>query len=391
MLEEQLKSRIEFLRNLRIFKKASDSELRDLASNLSDQVIHEGVRVFSKGDEANNLFIIAKGSVKIHDGEHILNIVGKGHVFGEYSLFHTHLRTASVTTLETTFLLKLSQGDFKSLLKKNPEIQMAVIESLVDTIAVQNQLEKELAEKKDELELKQIELEKAIRSKDRFFSLVAHDLRSPLSSLSSYLNLLINSNLLSREDITTYASEIQHSIENVVEMLNNLLNWAISETGEWQVKAEVFPIVNSITTVINLYRSLAVKRKITIENKTDDPDLLVSADRNSVDVILRNLVSNAIKYSPENSAIQLKAEKDGAFVTLSVRDYGYGMNEETIAKLFSIDIKNKIGESGNNSGTGLGLILSKEFAEKNKGSLYFESELNKGTVFYVKLPLAATP
>lgn len=384
MQVEQLKSRVEFLKNLRIFKKASDVELIDLATSLSDQVVHEGVKIICKGDEANNMFIIAKGRVKIHDGEHVLNEVGSGHVFGEYSLFHTHTRTASVTTLETTYLLKLGQSDFKDLLKKNPDIQMSVIESLVDTIAVQNQLEKELAKKNIQIEKQKKELEKAIKTKDRFFSLVAHDLRSPLSSLSSYLNLLINSSELSREEIKKYASEIQGSIENVVEMLNNLLNWAVSETGEWQIKAKNFNILTSLERVVDLYQSLADKKNISLINNAQD--LSVFADNNSVDVIMRNIVSNAIKYTPKGGKIEINTNLEGTYCVISIKDNGLGMDEATKKNLFNIDIKNKIGDSNEQSGTGLGLLLSKDFAEKNNGFLSFETELNNGTTFYVKLP-----
>lgn len=384
MLDEQLKSRIEFLRNLRIFKKASDKELEGLANSLSDQIVHEGGKIICKGDVAENMFIIAKGRVKIHDGKHILNEVGKGHVFGEYSLFHTHFRTASVTTLETTYLLKLSQSDFKKLLKKNPDVQMAVIESLIDTIAVQNRLEKELAEKNKQIEIQKKELEKAIKTKDRFFSLVAHDLRSPLSSLSSYLNLLINSDLLSREEIANYASEIQNSVENVVEMLNNLLNWAVSETGEWQMNAKSYSISDSLERVVELYQSLADKKGIQLVNKSKP--LKVFADANSVDVIIRNLVSNAIKYTPPKGVIELNSKKEGDFVIISVKDNGIGMDKPTIENLFSIEIKNKNSAGRTQSGTGLGLLLSKEFAEKNGGSIYFESEVNEGSTFIVSLP-----
>jgi len=384
MQVEQLKSRTEFLKNLRIFKKASDLELRDLATSLSDQVVHKGEQIICKGDEANNMFIIAKGRVKIHDGEHVLNEVGKGHVFGEYSLFHTHTRTASVTTTETTYLLKLSQNDFKQLLKKNPDIQMSVIESLVDTIAVQNQLEKELAEKNIQIEIQKKELEKAIRTKDRFFSLVAHDLRSPLSSLSSYLNLLINSSELSRDEIKKYASEIQESVENVVEMLNNLLNWAVSETGEWQIKAKEFNILSSVERVIDLYQSIADKKKISLVNNASP--FTVKADNNSVDVIMRNLVSNAIKYTQNGGKIVLSTSKKGDAVVISVEDNGRGMDEHTISNLFNIEIKSKFGDNSQQGGTGLGLLLSKEFAEKNEGNLSFETELNKGTTFFLRLP-----
>jgi len=381
MVDEQLQSRIDFLRNVRIFRKASNTELVHLASTLSDQIVHKGEKIICKGDIANNMFIIAKGRVKIHDGDHVFNEVGRGHVFGEYSLFHTHTRTASVTTLETTYLLKLSQSDFKKLLNHNQDIQLGIIESLIDTIAIQNELEKELAKKKDQIEIQKKELEKAIKTKDRFFSLLAHDLRSPLSTLGSYLNLIINSELLTREEIVKYASDIQVSVENVVEMLNNLLNWAISETGEWNMKLKNFNIIPSITKVIELYNDPALKNNITITNNTNP--FIVYADQNSLDVILRNLLSNAIKYTPKNGNITLESKGEGDFIIISVSDNGKGMDKETIANLFSIDIKDR--RSNQEAGTGLGLLLSKEFAEKNGGSLYFDSKVNLGSTFYIKL------
>ena len=384
MLEEQLKTRIDFLKNLRIFKKASVEELSEFAASLSDVVAHKDQKVICKGDEAKNMFIVAKGRVKIHDGEYIYSEVGKGHVFGEYSLFNTHKRTASVTTLETTYLLKISQKDFKKLLEKNPAIQLSIINSLVGTIATQNALEKELAEKKTQIEIQKKELEKAIQTKDRFFSLLAHDLRSPLSTLASYLNLLITSELLSREEIIEFAKKIQSSVENVVDMLDKLLNWAVSETGEWKMNPENFSINTSIERSAKLYREIANNKKITISLFSSP--YKVFADQTSVEVVIRNLLSNAIKYTPKKGSIEVSAEEKGDQIIISFKDNGMGMDEDTIASLFNIDIKNKSKRRNNESGTGLGLILSKEFAEKNEGSLRFESKLNVGSTFYLTLP-----
>ncbi len=384
MLDEQLKTRIDFLKNLRIFKKASENELADLASSLSDMVVHKDEGIICKGDIAQNMFIIAKGKVKIHNGEHIYREVGKGHVFGEYSLFNTHFRTASVTTLETTYLLKISQEEFKNLLEKNPAIQLSIINSLVGTIAIQNELEKELAEKKTQIEKQKKELEKAIQTKDRFFSLLAHDLRSPLSTLSSYLNLLINSELLSREEIIEFATKIQSSVENVVDMLDKLLNWAVSETGDWTMNPQNFSIYTSLEKATNLYKEVANKKNISI--KLISTDLEVFADQNSVEVVIRNLLSNAIKYTREKGTIEINAIEEDKNIIISFKDNGIGMGKDTITSLFSIDIKNKNKKRNNESGTGLGLILSKEFAKKNGGSLHFESDLDKGSIFYFTLP-----
>jgi signal transduction histidine kinase len=386
MLDEQLKTRIDFLKQLRIFKKASIEDLRDLAESLSDKVVHKDEKIICKGDEAKNMFIVARGRVKIHDGDYIYQEVGKGHVFGEYSLFNTHQRTASVTTLETTYLLKISQDEFKLLLEKNPAIQLSIIKSLVGTIAIQNELEKELAEKTKQIEKQKLELEKAIKTKDRFFSLLAHDLRSPLSTLSSYLNLLITSELLTREEIIDFAKKIQSSVENVVDMLDKLLNWAVTETGEWQMSPQNFNIDSSIEKASKLYREIANKKNITVDFSVGDNE--VFADQNSIEVVIRNLLSNAIKYTPKNGSIIIKSETNNGDIMVSFKDNGVGMDKEVIDSLFSIDIKNKSKKRNNESGTGLGLILSKEFAEKNGGALHFESELEKGSTFYFTIPKA---
>ena len=363
---------------------ASAKELMELSKSLSERIEPKGKSIIYKGDKGRNLFIIADGKVKIHDEDHVYNTVGKGHVFGEYSLFHTEIRTASVTALETTRLLALSQETFKVLCKNNPAIQIAITDSLVETIAEQNRMEKELALKNKQIEEQKEELEKAINIKNRFFSLIAHDLRSPLSSLSSYLNLLIDSNLLSKQEISEYATDLKKSVNNVNDMLDNLLNWAVSKTDEWSIKPEIIDLKKSITHVMELYQSVAAQKNIALINKSKSS--LIFADENSIDVVLRNLISNAIKYTNKGGQVSVSVDETEKYVVVSVEDNGIGMGPEIRDNLFNLERKNRPRGTDNEKGTGLGLILSKEFAEKNNGYLKFESTPGKGTTVNFYLP-----
>jgi signal transduction histidine kinase len=384
MNDEQLNQRVNLLRKALIFKMGSDRELKELSKSLVERVVPKNEEIILKGTKGENLFIVVDGMVKIHDDDHVYNISGKGHVFGEYSLFHTEIRTATVTALETTHLLVLSQKNFKKLLSDNKEIQHAVSESLVETIAVQNRMEKELVIKNKLIAQQKDELQKTINIKNRFFSLIAHDLRSPLSSLSSYLNMLIDSNVLSKKEISEYAVDLKKSVSNVNGMLDNLLNWAVSETGDWNIKSSVFNIKNAVDRNVELYHTVAKQKSISLINRSKSVNIV--ADENSVDVVLRNLISNGIKYTHKGGEVEISVDDTDEYVVVSVKDNGIGISDEIKEKLYRLDGKHKPKGTDNEKGSGLGLILCKEFAEKNNGFLKFESELGKGTTFKFYLP-----
>jgi signal transduction histidine kinase len=167
-------------------------------------------------------------------------------------------------------------------------------------------------------------------------------------------------------------------------MLDNLLNWAVSKTHDWSIKPEVFDINISITNVHELYHSVASQKNITLLNQSKSS--MIFADKNSVDVVLRNLISNAIKYSNNGGEVVVSVKEDEKYVIVSVKDNGIGMDSKIMESLYSLERKNRPRGTDNEKGTGLGLILSKEFAEKNNGFLKFDSTLNKGTTFYFYLP-----
>ena len=384
MNDEQLNQRVSLLRNALIFKMGSDKELIELSKSLVERVVPKNETIIHKGDKGENLFIVVEGKVKIHDEEHVYNISGKGHVFGEYSLFHTEIRTATVTTMEKTQLLVLSQKKFKKLLAENDDIQHAVNESLVETIAVQNRMEKELTIKNKLIAQQKDQLQKTINIKNRFFSLIAHDLRSPFSSLSSYLNMLIDSNVLSKKEISEYAIDLKKSVSNVNGMLDNLLNWAVSETGDWNIQSKDFDIKDAIDRNVELYHTVAKQKNINLINNSKS--VMIVADENSIDVVLRNLISNGIKYTHKGGEVEISVDISSEYVIVLIRDSGIGISDEIKERLFNLDGKHKPRGTENEKGTGLGLILCKEFAEKNDGFLRYESEIGKGTTFRFYLP-----
>ena len=384
MNDEQLNQRVSLLRNVRIFKMGSDKELQELSKSLVARVAIKDEIIIEKGTKGENLFIVVDGKVKIHDDDHVYNISGSGHVFGEYSLFHTEIRTATVTALETTHLLVLNQKTFKNLLDNILYIQNSFNESFVETIAEQNQIEKELAIQNALIEKQKDQLEKTINIKNRFFSLIAHDLRSPLSSLSSYLNLLINSNVLSKHEISEYAADLKKSVSNVNGMLDNLLNWAVSETGDWNIQTNVFDIKDAIDRNVELYHTIAKQKNIKLIHNSKSVNII--ADENSVDVVLRNLISNGIKYTQKGGEVEVSVDDSDEYVIFTVKDNGIGISDEIKERLFNLDGKHKPRGTDNEKGSGLGLILCKEFAEKNNGFLQFESEIGKGTSFKFYLP-----
>lgn len=238
-----------------------------------------------------------------------------------------------------------------------------------------------------ELEKAQSELKQVIAQKDKFFSIIAHDLRGPFTGFISLSELLTEAyESLDKDEIKQIAESMNSAAKKLFEFLENLLEWSRSQMGRIQYNPTIIDLSDLFDRVISLFKDTAKNKKIEIVKEIDDK-IFIKADNYMTNTILRNLLSNAIKFSFENSKIILSAKIQDDSALISVKDFGLGMNEEAKQKVFRIDTKYSTPGTANETGTGLGLILCKELAEKQHGSLYFESELNKGTTFYLKLPL----
>jgi signal transduction histidine kinase len=226
-------------------------------------------------------------------------------------------------------------------------------------------------------------------TKDKFFSIISHDLKGPLNSLTSFSSLLINhTDSLSKDEIRMLAKDLDKSLKNLFALLENLLEWSRSQTGNIEFKFEPFNLAALLQQNKELLLAQARNKKIAIET-THDAALVVSAHRHSVNTVVRNLISNAIKFTPENGCITLSMALKENEVVVSVADTGVGMPAEVLQKLFRIDTKHTTKGTADEKGTGLGLILCKDFVEKNGGRIWVESTVGKGSVFSFTLPYAA--
>lgn len=236
------------------------------------------------------------------------------------------------------------------------------------------------------LTVQQTELQELNATKDKFFSIISHDLKGPLNSLSSFSNLLINyTDSLSKEEIQTFAKDFDKSLKNLFALLENLLEWSRSQTGNIDFTPDRFEICAILESNKDLLESQAKIKSIWIQSVARS-ELYIDAHKNSINTVVRNLISNAIKFTQEGGRIELDARKKGNEVIISVADTGVGMSEAVINRLFRIDAKHSTKGTANEKGTGLGLILCKEFIEKNGGRIWVESKEGEGTIFFFALP-----
>lgn len=223
-------------------------------------------------------------------------------------------------------------------------------------------------------------------TKDRFFSIIAHDLRNPFHSVSGLSEILLNDHTkFSSEKIERFLSLIHTSSVSGNNLLENLLQWSRSQTGRILFKPVSLNLADIIEENLNLMEGELVRKSIAIKSIVE-ADITVIADENMVNTIIRNLLSNAIKFTYEDGNICIYAANHQPFVEVTVKDSGIGITEKNKRLLFKIDTNVSTRGTSNETGTGLGLILCREFVEKHGGKIWVESEEGKGSAFKFTLP-----
>lgn len=253
------------------------------------------------------------------------------------------------------------------------------------------QLQSLVDEKTVRLREMNLALKDVISKKDRFLSIMSHDLRGPFNSMLGFAEILNNDfESLEKEDQIKYINLIYQGIENTYKLLENLLNWSYTQSGAIEfvpVKTNVYFLCREILEIINFS---ADQKNIRLINKVPE-STVVFADKNMLSTIIRNLVSNAIKFTPRGGEIiiALKGmliEDQKKMIQISVKDSGVGMSKSRQDKLFDISGISSTSGTENETGTGLGLILCKEFTDKHKGKIWVESEKNNGSEFIFTIP-----
>ncbi len=223
-------------------------------------------------------------------------------------------------------------------------------------------------------------------TKDKFFSIIGHDLKGPLNSLTSFLNLLKNhTSSLSEVEIKNLANELDKSIKNLHSLLENLLTWARSQTDNIDLSPEQLNVYQLIEENIDLLQNQANNKDIDLRYE-GNKNVMAIADKNSISTVIRNLMSNAIKFTHPHGTIQISTEEWKDAVEVSIKDNGVGMPKEVLDKLFTIGSKHSTLGTNKEKGTGLGLILCKEFVEKNNGKIMVASTPGAGSKFSFSLP-----
>ncbi|WP_457619084.1 tetratricopeptide repeat-containing sensor histidine kinase [Lutibacter sp.] len=240
----------------------------------------------------------------------------------------------------------------------------------------------------DEIQAQRDNLRLINKTKDKFFSIIAHDLKNPFNSIKGFTELMIeNSNEYDEEKKLKFLKIIKGSTLKASSLLNNLLIWANSQSGNLEFNPQKVELIQVVSNVISLLEIQAINKDIEIIDNIEK-NLFVLADRNMLATILRNLISNAIKFTNQNGKIEISTIKQDSFVEISVKDNGVGILESEVKNLFNIEVKNSNVGTANEQGSGLGLILCKDFVEKHGGKIWVESTINEGTEFKFTIPLA---
>ena len=251
-----------------------------------------------------------------------------------------------------------------------------------------NKYVSELAEVNMQLRNSEIELKKLDAEKDKFFSIIAHDLKSPFNSLLNLSEFLVEDiSDLTMDEVKSFSREINKSAHNVFNHIVNLLQWSQIKTGGMEQVMENVALSSFVNNTLSLIEGNAAKKKIALQNDIDTR-LFFKGDRNMINSVILNLITNSIKFTQRNGQIKIAADENENTITVMVMDNGIGISKPNMEKLFRIDEHFTTSGTSNELGTGLGLILCKELIEKNNGEIWVKSEEGVGTTFFFTLPKA---
>ncbi len=261
---------------------------------------------------------------------------------------------------------------------------------ILDLKKANDHLEEKVKQRTSDLDEKNEILKKTNEIKDKLFTIISHDLRVPMASLGVLMEVMVQTqNNISVDEFKRYSAKVQTYIQNVMDLLDNLLNWSLSQLGDKKIEIQQLKLKPVIDKNLKLIQVAASEKKIGIDVGSLDTDFKVSADENMLNLIVRNLLSNAVKFTPKNGEVVIGFESNKKFAIISVEDNGIGMTDEQLTKLFEPGYFNTNRGTAHEKGTGIGLKLCKEYIEKQGGKLEIETKLNEGSTFHVSIPLSS--
>ena len=256
-----------------------------------------------------------------------------------------------------------------------------------ETIGGQNrelqQRESEILSQKKSMEEQNKKLMELNNVKNKLFSVVSHDLKGPVHTLKSALELLENE-FITPEEFQKISKQLTVQLKNNSRLLDDLLHWAISQLEGFNPSPKFINLKPLIEETIALFKSNADQKEIFLESRVEK-ELMAYADKDMISIVIRNLIANAIKYTTKNDSIIVKASRDKEKITVFVKDTGIGISDSQKSKLFGT-LGHSLNGTNNEHGTGFGLMLCRDLLEKNAGHIGVESDENSGTTFFFTLP-----
>lgn len=247
-----------------------------------------------------------------------------------------------------------------------------------------------LAHAKKEILKQSEQIQRINLTKDRLYSIIAHDIKSPFSNISMLISTLAEGYLeAGSEEYDEILQSINNSSQETYTLLENLLQWTKSQTGDLDLVPETVALGDLIKNVFRFLEVNAKKKKIDLKKKISD-DLTIEVDRNMIQSVMQNLIGNAIKFTHEGGEVLVSAAQQHKNVLIVVRDNGIGITEENIQKLFAEDVQLTTRGTNDEKGSGLGLLLVKDFIQRHKGTIDVESHPGKGTVFHIIIPVSVS-
>ena len=394
-----------FLSRLPIFSDADHTVLLDMASTLTEREIMKGTTIIRKGEEGDAVFIIARGKVRVHDGNHVLARLGEGQVFGEYALIDQQTRSASVTAEEPCLLLRLDYHDFYRHAAGHPGILRGVLRQLINRMRDMNVLEeklsksylkiqrqKELIEKQNEsiseqkamLEQQNFDLTKLNEEKNHLISMVIHQIKNPLTSSLCMAEMLDSREGQVDETEREGLAIIRNSLRRINNLVNEILDVSTIDSKVYELRLEQVNVKEILEELINNYRYFIEQKNIDLDAEIHD--ITARLNRVYITQIMDNLISNAIRFTPEGKTIRVKLTQKEEKVEFCVCDEGPGMEKEKIERIFDQYSRQTSMFDQEKARYGLGLAIVYKYTTAMKGQVRCESETGKGTSFFVELP-----
>lgn len=311
----------------------------------------------------------------------------QGKLFRDQIQFETEARDSKIAALSEAQSKQRGELKRKDFVRNILVVVMALSGILLISVyrsgQRRRQINKLLLSHQDEMETRSEELERLNQVKDKFFSIISHDLRSPINALAGLLDLL-DKGAVSNEELPNHVKEIKARFNHTRTLLNNLLDWTLLQMDKLNLQPSKIDVRGIVEENIQLLSSVHGKH-ITLANEVP-VQTIAFADSNTVNLVIRNLITNALKFTNDGGVVTVKGKMKNDEILITVHDNGVGMKPEVLSMLFDKTAPYTTRGTANEKGTGLGLILCKEFVEKNGGKIWVDSEENVGSTFYFTLP-----